>query len=117
MNAFARIASSVRRWVAPAALAASVIAGSVGFSGVASAAERGPVAAPHAVVGARGAVRPGVGFRAGPGWRGRYWGRRGFAPPAPAWRPEWRGRGFHGGERRGFEHRLGHGGFHGGHRR
>jgi hypothetical protein len=111
MNAFARITSAFGRWLAPVALAATVITGSLGFSNVASAQERGP--APRGeMAGPRGAARPGAvaPFARRPGWRGRYWGP-GYSPRGYAWgRPGWRdGRGFRGAPRGGV-----HGGFHGG---
>ena len=110
MNAFARFTSTIGRWIAPVVLAATVVAGSLGFSTVASAEERGPVVASHGVAGPRGGFRgPGAapyhrGFVT-PGWRGRHWG------PGYAWgRPGWRApaRGFRGPALRGG------GGFHGG---
>ncbi len=103
------LASAFGRWLAPVLLAATVVAGSLGFSSVASAQERGRGAGPHAFVHGPGRFAPGpyVGpYRHGyvPGWR-----RPGFG--GRAWGPGWGGRGFHGG---GFHGGGRGGGFHGG---
>ena len=131
--------SAVRRLIVPVALAGATMFGTLGFSSVASAQERGG----HMAVGGRGAPgvrfegRPGVRFegRPGynpywnpgvyyggygvPGWGGGYgnrggWGGRGWGGHAPY--GEYRGGGatFHGGggSRGGGHGGGGHGGGH-----
>ena len=53
------LASAFGRWLAPVLLAATVVAGSLGFSSVASAQERGRGAGPHAFVHGSGRFAPG----------------------------------------------------------
>jgi hypothetical protein len=68
------LAAAVGRWVAPLALAAATIFGSLGVSSVASAEERGPAGATegrHAEEGARGTH----GREARRGWGDRGHGR------------------------------------------
>jgi hypothetical protein len=127
------------RRLAPAALAAATLAGSLGVSSVALAQENG-------FHGRPGPTVPGGGPRGegGDAWRGRGVGPRGFehrelvpgprgVAPAPAWgrrwgrevrpaplpwrhwrTPGWWGRSHGGGGRGGFHGGGGRGGFHGG---
>jgi hypothetical protein len=127
--------SAVRRLIVPVALAGATMLGTLGFSTVASAQERG-VAVGVRAPGVRFEGRPGVrfegrpgynpywypgyygGYGVGPAWGGGYgyrggFGGRGWGGHAPY--GEYRGGGatFHGGGGGGFHGGGGHGG--GGH--
>ena len=134
--------SAVRRLIVPAALSGATVLGTLGFSTVASAQERGgarggsahgEMGGGRAAPGARLGGRPGVRFEGRPGfnpyWNGGYYGGYGV-PAGPVWGGygyrgwrggEYRGGGatFHGGERGGASHgggARGGGGHGGGHR-